>query len=316
MNTPVTCLVTGGAGFIGSHLCDRLLEKGYRVVVVDNLITGSEKNVAHLLTHPQFTFLRKDVTQPFSFDFDRLDYVYHLASPASPVQYRKLAIETLLVNSVGTYHMLELSRKTNAFFILASTSEVYGNPRQHPQKEAYFGNVNPIGIRACYDEGKRFAEAITMEYVRKYEVKARIIRIFNTYGPRMQVHDGRVVSNFITQAISQKSLTMYGDGLQTRSFCYISDMVTGIISAMEKKGIDGEVINLGNPDEQTIKNIGILILKLTQSSSQLMTAQKKQADDPERRKPDIAKAKRLLNWYPRVELAEGLVKTIDYFKHI
>lgn len=316
MSTSVFSLVTGGAGFIGSHLCDALIEAGERVLCVDNLVTGSKKNISHLLSHSSFTFIEADVVKPFSHGPGHIDYIYHLASAASPPQYRRLAIETLLVNSIGTYRMLELAKRQNAFFLLASTSEVYGNPKEHPQTESYFGNVNPVGVRACYDEGKRFAEAITMEYVRKHHLKARIIRIFNTYGPRMHRDDGRVVSNFINQAVRGKPLTVYGDGSQTRSFCYISDMVTGIVSAMEKEGIDGEVINLGNPDEQTITGIGKHILMLTKSSSQLVTTEEKQADDPERRKPDISKAQKLLGWYPRVSLSEGLQKTIDYFKSI
>lgn len=316
MSTSIFSLVTGGAGFIGSHLCDALIERGEHVLCVDNLVTGDKKNISHLLPHPNFTFIEADVVKSFSHDLDHIDYIYHLASPASPPQYRRLAIETLLVNSIGTYQMLEFAQRQNAFFLLASTSEIYGNPLEHPQTESYYGNVNPVGVRACYDEGKRFAEAITMEYVRKYRLKARIIRIFNTYGPRMQRDDGRVVSNFINQAISCKSLTIYGDGSQTRSFCYISDMVTGIISVMKKKGIDGEVINLGNPDEQTIEEIGKRILMMTKSSSQLIKTQKKQTDDPERRKPNIAKAQKLLGWSPCVTLQEGLQQTIGYFKQI
>ncbi|MBI5452536.1 SDR family oxidoreductase [Candidatus Gottesmanbacteria bacterium] len=313
MNTSIKCLVTGGAGFIGSHLCDALIDKGYEVFCVDNLITGSKKNIAHLLNNSQFHFILHDITKPFP---STINYLYHLASPASPPVYRKYSIETLLVNSLGTYNMLELAKKENSVFLLASTSEVYGNPLTHPQKENYYGNVNPTGTRACYDEGKRFAEAITMEYVRKFKLQGRIARIFNTYGPRMQPTDGRVVSNFVTQAIAGKPLTMYGDGSQTRSFCYISDMVSGLIAACEKKGIDGEVINLGNPQELTIKRIGEIILSLTGSSSPLVRVKKKEIDDPQMRKPDISKAKQLLGWQPSVSLDLGLKETIKYFKNL
>ena len=319
MKTLNVCLVTGGAGFIGSHLCDFLISKGDEVFCVDNLITGSKKNILHLIQNPRFHFLLHDITRSFpktiSYQLSTINYLYHLASPASPPQYRKYAIETLLTNSVGTYHMLELAKHTKARFLLASTSEVYGDPQKHPQKESYFGNVNPIGVRACYDEGKRFAEAITMEYVRKYALDARIARIFNTYGPRMQRDDGRVISNFINQAILDKPLTMYGDGLQTRSFCYVSDMTTGLISAMEKKNTKGVVVNLGYPKEHKIKDIAQLILQLTLSSSTIRSVDKPE-DDPHRRKPDISKAKNLLDWEPKVPLEKGVKKTIDYFRNL
>jgi nucleoside-diphosphate-sugar epimerase len=319
MKNTVKCLVTGGAGFIGSHLCDFLISKGDEVFCVDNLITGSKKNILHLIQSPRFHFLLHDITRSFpktiSYQLSTINYLYHLASPASPPQYRRYAIETLLTNSVGTYHMLELAKHTKARFLLASTSEVYGDPQKHPQKESYFGNVNPIGVRACYDEGKRFAEAITMEYVRKYALDARIARIFNTYGPRMQRDDGRVISNFINQAILDKPLTMYGDGLQTRSFCYVSDMTTGLISAMEKKNTKGVVVNLGYPKEHKIKDIAQLILQLTLSSSTIRSVDKPE-DDPRRRKPDISKAKNLLDWEPKVPLEKGVKKTIDYFRNL
>ncbi len=318
MNTSIKCLITGGAGFIGSHLCDALINIGYEVYCVDNLITGSKENISHLLDNPQFHFIKHDIIDPFppnfKFQISNFKFLYHLASPASPPQYRKYSLETMLVNSLGTYNMLELAKETEAVFLLASTSEVYGNPLIHPQKENYYGNVNPIGSRSCYDESKRFAESITMEYVRKHKLHGRIVRIFNTYGPRMLSSDGRVVSNFITQAIGGEPLTMYGDGSQTRSFCYISDMVSGLVAMMEKKGIDGEVINLGNPEELTIKQIGEIILDLTGSKSLLVSVKNKEIDDPDRRKPDISKANKILSWQPKIPLKEGLLKTIRYFR--
>ncbi len=301
-------------------MCDSLIEKRYEVICVDNLITGSRNNLRHLAGNPNFHFIQHDVTKPIPADFlpltSNIRYFYHLASVASPVQYRKYSIETLLTNSIGTYYTLELARSSRADYLLASTSEIYGDPMVHPQKETYFGNVNPIGLRACYDEGKRFAEALTMEFVRKHQLKARIIRIFNTYGPRMQKDDGRVVSNFVTQAISNKPLTIYGKGTQTRSFCYISDMVSGLIAAMESKNMAGEVVNLGNPNEQTIKSIAEIILKLTHAKSSMINAGERIGDDPERRNPDISRAKKVLGWEPKVNLEEGLIKTIDYFKNI
>ena len=312
------CIVTGGAGFIGSHLCDSLVEKDYEVFCLDNLITGSKRNILHLKRNPLFHFLNFDIIKPFPKKIERLlekpDYIYHLASPASPPMYRKYSVETLLVNSIGTHHLLELASNYNCRFLLASTSEIYGNPLIHPQKEDYYVNVNSVGTRACYDEGKRFAEAITMEYIRKFKLRGRIIRIFNTYGPRMEVEDGRVVSNFINQALAGRTLTVYGKGRQTRSFCYISDMVRGIILVMEKEGIDGEVINLGNPDEKSIEEIGKIILKHTGSKSTISKDFEIDKDDPERRKPDISKAAKLLNWSPGVSLANGLIATISYFK--
>lgn len=320
MKKLIKCIVTGGAGFIGSHLCDELIKKGYEVFCIDNLLTGSEKNIIHLKYNPYFHFILHDITKPFppdsEFSIPNSKFIYHLASPASPVQYRKYSLETLMVNSIGTKNMLDIARQNNSRFLLASTSEIYGNPLKHPQKETYYGNVNTVGPRSCYDEAKRFAEAITMEYIRKFDINGRIIRIFNTYGPRMQEDDGRVVSNFITQAITHKPLTIYGDGNQTRSFCYVSDMVIGLISAMEEDNTKAEVINLGNPDEQTINDIGKLILKLTGSKSQLTKATDKHIDDPDKRKPDISKANKLLDWYPTVSLINGLKDTISYFQNI
>lgn len=314
-----TVLVAGGAGFIGSHLCTSLLNDGAHVVCVDNFITGSPENIAPLLDNPRFTFIEHDIIQPLpqqlTTDNLQLTTIFHLASPASPPQYQKYSIETLLVNSVGTYHLLELAKKHGARFLLASTSEVYGNPLRHPQDEGYFGNVNPNGVRACYDEGKRFAEAMTMEYVRKFSVDARLVRIFNTYGPRMQKTDGRVISNFVNQAITGKPLTVYGDGTQTRSFCYVSDMVAGLKKAVRTDGLMGEVINLGYPKEHTIMEIADIIVKYTGSVSPVNHLSEK-PDDPVKRRPDISKAIRLLGWEPTTPLSEGLRETIEYYKHM
>lgn len=320
METTKKCLVTGGAGFIGSHLCDRLIEKNYEVLCLDNLLTGSLDNIKHLTDNPNFHFIRHDICKFLPPNLkpqtSNLQYIYHLASAASPPQYRKYSIETLLTNSLGTYNTLQIAQNFKADYLLASTSEVYGNPLMHPQKESYFGNVNPVGLRACYDEAKRFAESLTMEFVRKQKINAKIVRIFNTYGPRMQKDDGRVVSNFINQALTGKDLTVYGDGAQTRSFCYVSDMVDGIITAMEKTDMSGEVINLGNPNELSIEDIGEFILKLSGSASKIIHLAQRLGDDPDRRKPDISKAKRLLGWSPKVNLEEGLLKSIAYFKSI
>lgn len=320
MKNSTTCIITGGAGFIGSHLCETLLSRGFTIYAIDNLLTGVRLNISHLEENPNFHFIKHDVVVPLSSallsEIKSVKYIYHLASPASPPQYRKYAIETLLVNSVGTYNMLNLSHRYKANFLLASTSEVYGNPLVHPQKESYYGNVNSVGLRACYDEAKRFAEAITMEYFRKHKLHTRIVRIFNTYGPRMQAYDGRVISNFITQAISGRALTVYGDGSQTRSFCFVSDMVRGLIAASEGENLDGTVINLGNPNEQTIAEIAKLVVKLTQTKAKIICVDKRLGDDPQRRKPDISYARQLLNWSPEVTLKEGLMTTIAYFRKI
>ncbi len=320
MNIQVKCLVTGGAGFIGSHLSDSLIKKGHKVICIDNFLTGSRNNVAHLIDNRNFELIEYDLTESLTSDILKkisgVKYIFHLASPASPPQYQKYSIPTLLVNSIGTNNMLKMARNNDATFLLASTSEVYGNPLVHPQSEKYYGNVNPIGIRACYDESKRFAESLTMEYFRKFQIKSRVIRIFNTYGPRMEPDDGRVVSNFINQAMVNKPLTLYGDGLQTRSFCYVDDLVRGILLAVEKDGIDGEVINLGNPQEKKIIEIGRLILKLMHKTKLGFTRCQKPQDDPERRKPDISKAQNLLSWKPTISLLDGLTKTIAYFQSI
>lgn len=314
------CLVTGGAGFIGSHLCDLLVNQGYEIVCLDNFITGNKKNISHLEDNPKFRLLVCDLAKPLSRKafglFENLNFVYHLASPASPPQYRKYSVETLMVNSFGTYQALEIARKNRASFLLASTSEVYGNPTVHPQKETYFGNVNPVGLRACYDEGKRFAESLVMEYIRKFRLKARIVRIFNTYGPRMQIDDGRVVSNFINQAINGRPLTVYGDGNQTRSFTYVSDMTDGIFQAMEKDQAETEVINLGSKDEKTINEIGKIILKLTKTKSSMVYLDKRLGEDPDRRRPDLTKAQKILDWRPKISIEDGLVRAIEYFKKL
>lgn len=312
-------LVTGGAGFIGSHLCENLLNKGDEVWCVDNFLTGSKKNIEHLKNNPLFHLIEWDVIKPFNESLQSTVYglqqIYHLASPASPVQYQRYPVETLMVNSLGTRNLLELAKKTGAKFLYASTSEAYGNPLQHPQPESYWGNVNPIGVRSCYDEAKRFGEALVMAYIRKDDLDARIARIFNTYGPRMEKDDGRVISNFIVQAITGKPLTIYGEGNQTRSFCFVSDMVTGLTTLMGSGKSRGEVFNLGNPDEQTILQIAKKIKKMTASNSEIIFTALPQ-DDPIRRQPDITRAKQILNWQPKVSLEEGLRQTIDYFKSL
>jgi len=321
-----TVLVAGGAGFIGSHLCKKLLDDNYKVICVDNFLTSDKNNLQNLLKNPEFTLIEHDIIKPIQNSTLRLglgqslDYVFHLASPASPNKksaksYINYPIETLLVNSVGTYNLLQLARQFEACFLYASSSEIYGDPEISPQKEEYFGNVNPNGVRSVYDEGKRFGEAMTMGFVRKYDLDARVVRIFNTYGPLMQAQDGRVVSNFINQAIRNKPITVYGKGSQTRSFCYINDMVMGIILAMSTSNTKGEVFNLGNPDERTILELANLIKKMTNSSSEIIF-ENLPKDDPKSRKPDIAKAQKMLGWRPKVATEEGLQKTISYFKNI
>lgn len=307
------CLVTGGAGFIGSHLCDWLIAEGHEVACVDNLLTGSKKNIAHLLKHPGFTFRESDCSRPLSADL-RADVIYHFASPASPPKYQQFALETLLVNSVGTYYLLEKARQWKAKFIFASTSEVYGDPEVHPQKETYWGHVNPVGIRACYDEGKRVGEAFVVTYYRKFGLDTRIIRIFNTYGPRMDIDDGRVVTNFIKQILEKKPLTIYGQGTQTRSFCYISDLIEGIVLFTNNNACSGEIINLGNPQEQTILEFARALKDLTAYKGELVHSDLP-GDDPQRRQPDITKARDLLGWVPKISLTAGLELTLEYFKN-
>lgn len=307
-------LVTGGAGFIGSHLCERLLEKAYQVVCLDNLITGRKENIEHLKSNPNFTFIEADVTEEsIKYQALSIKYLFHLASPASPVDYQKYPIKTLMTNSLGTYNMLEFARKNRAKFLLASTSEVYGDPLEHPQKETYWGNVNPVGERSCYDESKRFAEALTMSYFRQYNLDVRIIRIFNTYGERMRKDDGRVISTFINQTLNNKLITVFGDGSQTRSFCYIADMIKGLIVAMLGKNTKGEIFNLGSPQEVRIIELAKLVKKLTKSRSEVQFT-KLPTDDPKRRKPDITKAKKILDWQPKISLEEGLKRTIKYYE--
>ena len=302
-------IVTGGAGFIGSHLCKSLLEEGHTVICIDNLFSGQKKNIIPLLENKNFEFIRHDITQPIILEADQ---VYNLACPASPVHYQFNAIKTVKTNVIGTMNMLGLARRTKARILQASTSEVYGDPQEHPQKETYRGNVNTLGIRACYDEGKRCAETLFMDYHRQHQVDVRIVRIFNTYGPNMAINDGRVVSNFIVQALQNKPLTMYGDGSQTRSFCYVDDLVFGLKAMMQQTKTIGP-INLGNPQEFTMIELANLIKKIIGSTSEILFESLPQ-DDPLKRKPDITLAKTYLNWQPTVQLEEGLKKTIEYFR--
>ncbi len=304
-------LVTGGAGFIGSHLCDLLLARGHEVLCVDNLATGNKKNIIHI-ENDNFSYIRHNVTKPLYLE-ERIEWIFHLASPASPIDYLELPIPTLKVGALGTYNMLGLAKEKNARFLLASTSEVYGDPLVNPQSEEYWGNVNPIGPRGVYDEAKRFAEAITMAYHRYHGVETRIARIFNTYGPRMRLNDGRVVPNFVGQALNGKDLTVYGDGSQTRSFCYVSDGIEGIYRLMMSDYSDP--MNIGNPEEHTILEFANIVLKLTGTSSQIIY-KKLPEDDPKQRRPDITKARKILNWEPKVSLKQGLRKTIQYFKGV
>lgn len=305
-------LVTGGAGFIGSHLCDKLLMLGHSVTVMDNLLTGSTDNIQHLLGNKSFQFIKHDVIEPIP-SGSRWDGIFHMASPASPVGYWTYPLETMLVNSTGTYNLLKHAAATGARFLLTSTSEVYGDPLEHPQAESYRGNVNPVGPRACYDEGKRYAEAISALFMQKYGVDGRIVRIFNTYGPRNHPEDGRVIPNFITQALTGKPITIYGDGSQSRSLCYVSDMVDGLIKAMVTDGSKGQVINLGNPDERTVLEIGELIRKLVGSSSPVDFLPGRD-EEVSRRCPDITKARQALGWEPKITLEDGLKQTIEWIR--
>ncbi|HUQ85149.1 MAG TPA: UDP-glucuronic acid decarboxylase family protein [Candidatus Limnocylindrales bacterium] len=312
-------LVAGGAGFIGSHLCKRLIDEGNVVYCFDNLITGSKDNIVRLLDNPNFKYFEYDITNPIA-ELGEINYIYHLASPASPNKkslrsYINFPIETLLANSVGTYNLLNLAKEKNARFLFASTSEVYGNPAVSPQPETYFGNVNPNGIRSVYDEGKRFGEAMSFGFKRKFDVDVRIVRIFNTYGPQMQKDDGRVVSAFINQAIKNDPLTIFGNGDQTRSFCYVDDMVEGLVKMMVSDKAKGEVINLGNDDERNISDIAALVKEMTGSNSEIVFEELPE-DDPTTRKPNLAKAKSILGWEAKTSLEEGLKKTIEYFRNI
>ena len=306
-------LVTGGAGFLGSHLCDRLVAEGHHVLCVDNYFTGSKDNIAHLLDNKNFEVIRQDVCFPL---YVEVDEIYNLACPASPYYYQWDPIQTMKTSVLGAYNMLGLAKRTGAKILQASTSEVYGDPQVHPQPETYWGNVNPIGIRSCYDEGKRAAETLFMDYYRVHDVKAKIVRIFNTYGPRMAENDGRVVSNFIVQALQGKPITIYGDGLQTRSFCYVDDLIDGMMAMMNHYD-DSYIgpVNLGNPGEFTMWELAHKVIAQTGSSSEILQQPLPQ-DDPKQRKPDITEAKRMLNWTPKVPLEDGLDKTIAHFRSL
>lgn len=303
-------LVTGGAGFIGSHLCKKLLEGGNYVICLDNLYTGSKSNFVNLLDNKNFEFIEHDITESF---FAEVDEIYNLACPASPPHYQKDAVQTTKTSVLGTVNMLELANKCNAKILQASTSEVYGNPTVHPQPETYLGNVNPIGIRSCYDEGKRCAESLMMDYYRQYDVDIRIVRIFNTYGPNMDINDGRVVSNFIIQALKNEDITVYGNGMQTRSFCYVDDLIEGLIKMM---GVNEESfigpVNLGNDSERTILDFAKLIIEMTDSKSKIIFKDLP-GDDPTQRCPDLTLAKEKLGWQPKIDIKTGLKKTIEYF---
>ena len=306
-----TILVTGGAGFLGSHLCDRLIERGDEVICVDNFFTGHRKNVEHLLQHPRFELLRHDIVHPL---FLEVDQIYNLACPASPIHYQFNPIKTIKCSTVGMVNMLGLARRTKARILQASTSEVYGDPEAHPQKETYWGHVNPIGERSCYDEGKRVAEGLCMDYHRQNMVDIRIVRIFNTYGPRMNPQDGRVLSNFVVQALEGQPITLYGTGQQTRSFCYVDDLIDGMIRMMDQEASIGP-INLGNPVEIAMRELAERVLRATGSRSTIVERPLPK-DDPRRRQPDIGLAKKVLGWEPRVPLEEGLAKTIRFFREL
>ncbi|NIO05517.1 MAG: NAD-dependent epimerase/dehydratase family protein [Candidatus Aenigmarchaeota archaeon] len=302
-------LVTGGAGFIGSHLIDRLIEKN-RVICVDNLSTGSCKNIEHLMDNKNFLFIEHDVKKPLKLD-EKVDEIYHLASRASPIDFEKFPVDILLTNSLGTYNMLELARRDRAKFLFASTSEVYGDPEKHPQSENYWGNVNSIGMRSCYDESKRFGESLVSSYQRKFKLSTKIARIFNTYGSRMRADDGRVIPNFITQSLNNENVTIYGEGKQTRSFCHVNDMVDGLTKLMSSKSAGP--VNIGNPSEIKILDLAKLIKRMTDSKSEIVF-ERMPENDPLRRKPDIEKARKELNWKPLTDLEPGLKITIDWFR--
>jgi len=305
-------LVSGGSGFLGSHLCDRLIARGQDVLCVDNLFTGQKRNVAHLLANPRFEFLRHDVTFPL---FVEVDQIWNLACPASPIHYQHDPVQTTKTSVHGAINMLGLAKRLGAKILQASTSEVYGDPSVHPQTEDYWGNVNPIGPRSCYDEGKRCAETLFFDYHRQHQLKIKVIRIFNTYGPRMHPNDGRVVSNFIMQALRGEPITIYGDGSQTRSFCYVDDLVEGMIRLMDSPDTVTGPINIGNPDEFTMIELAETVLRLTGSTSKLVRMPLP-ADDPRQRQPDISRARNTLGWQPRVKLEDGLKETIGYFRSI
>lgn len=304
-------IVTGGAGFLGSHLCDLLLEKGHEVICIDNLVTGNTRNINHI-NSDKFIYLKHDITKPIYFG-DKIDYIFHLASPASPVDYLELPIQTLKVGALGTYNMLGLAKEQNARLLLASTSETYGDPLVNPQPESYWGNVNPIGPRGVYDEAKRYAEAITMAYNSHHGVDTRIVRIFNTYGPRMRANDGRVVPNFINQALNGENITVYGDGSQTRSFCFVSDLIDGIYRLMMSDF--NEPVNIGNPMEMSVLKFAERVLEIIESDSKIIFKDLP-IDDPKVRRPDISRAKEVLGWKPKVGLKEGLNQTVEYFSNL
>jgi len=308
--TPPTSVVTGGAGFLGSHLCDLLLSRGHKVIAIDNFVTGSVDNIAHLGGNTRFKFIQQDVTEFIFLDVP-VDFVWHFASPASPIDYLEIPIQTLKVGSLGTHKALGLAKNKGARFLIASTSEIYGDPLVHPQTEEYWGNVNTIGPRGCYDEAKRFAEAMTMAYHREHGVDTRIVRIFNTYGPRMRLNDGRVVPAFISQALKHKPITVFGKGLQTRSFCYVSDLIEGIYRLMNSSTTSP--VNIGNPHEMTMLSFAREIIRATGSRSKIVHKPLPQ-DDPKQRRPDITRARTILDWQPKIGLAEGLKSTIEYFR--
>lgn len=305
-----TVLITGGAGFLGSHLCDFYLNKGNRVICVDNLITGSQKNIEHNMHNEKFSFLWHDVSEPLFVEED-IDCILHFASPASPFDYLNFPIQTLKVGSKGTFNCLGLAKAKGAKFLFASTSEIYGDPLVHPQKEEYWGNVNSVGPRSVYDEAKRFSEALTMAYHRSHKIDTKIVRIFNTFGPRMRLEDGRVIPNFICQALRNEDITIYGEGLQTRSFCYVQDLIEGIALLADSDIHDP--VNIGNPVEMTIKELADAIMKLTKSKSKMVSVSLPE-DDPKQRKPDISRAKSVLNWQPKIDFQKGLSLTIDWFR--
>jgi UDP-glucuronate decarboxylase len=304
-------MITGGAGFLGSHLADRLLEAGHEVLCVDNLFTGTKDNIAHLHSNPSFEFMRHDITFPL---FVEVDEIYNLACPASPIHYQHDPVQTTKTSVHGAINMLGLAKRLGCKILQASTSEVYGDPSVHPQSEEYWGHVNPIGPRSCYDEGKRCAETLFFDYHRQHKLPIKVARIFNTYGPRMHPADGRVVSNFIMQALKNEPITLYGDGSQTRSFCYVDDLVAGLISLMDTGPEITGPINIGNPNEFTVRELAEQVIRLTDATSEIVEAPLPQ-DDPKQRQPDISKAKRHLGWEPSVQLEQGLVKTIDYFRN-
>ena len=304
-------LVTGGAGFLGSFLCEKLLDQGHEVIALDNFYTGSRKNISHLLDHPSFELIRHDIVEPILLE---VDWIFNMACPASPIHYQYNPVKTVKTSVMGAINMLGLAKRVRARILQASTSEVYGDPEIHPQQESYWGSVNPIGLRSCYDEGKRVAETLMMDYHRQNHVDIKLVRIFNTYGPRMHVHDGRVVSNFIVAALKEEPLEIFGDGEQTRSFCYVSDLIDVILKMMNKDDFIGPV-NIGNPGEFTIRELAEKILKLTGSRSKIQVRQER-SDDPVRRRPDISLAREKLGWEPSVDLEEGLGKTIEYFEKV